>query len=89
MSDVLASWNDGVARETIVGFVERAVSDAWLGTVLAEHYAGDDTNVRTLLHLSVDARDCREDVGFVEDLVARLVHAHARPERRGRRWQPV
>src|SRR5829696_5663667 len=22
---------------------------AWLGTVLAEHYAGDDTNVRTLL----------------------------------------
>jgi phosphoglycolate phosphatase-like HAD superfamily hydrolase len=106
MSDVLASWNDGVARETIVGFVERAVSDvpgeervavfdndgtlwcekplpiqadfllrrlfemaradpqlrdrqpwkaayerdyAWLGTVLAEHYAGDDTNVRTLL----------------------------------------
>jgi phosphoglycolate phosphatase-like HAD superfamily hydrolase len=106
MSDVLVSWNDGAARQAIVAFVERAVSDvpaeervavfdndgtlwcekplpiqadfilrrlsemaqadpqlrdrqpwkaaydrdyAWLGTVLAEHYAGDDTNVRTLL----------------------------------------
>jgi hypothetical protein len=28
MSDVLASWNDGVARQAIVAFVERAVSDA-------------------------------------------------------------
>jgi phosphoglycolate phosphatase-like HAD superfamily hydrolase len=106
MSDALASWNDGAARQAVVAFVERAVSDVpveervavfdndgtlwcekplpiqadfilrrlfeiaqadaqlrdrqpwkaayerdygWLGTVLAEHYAGDDTNVRTLL----------------------------------------
>jgi hypothetical protein len=106
MRDVLASWNDGAARQAIVAFVERAVSEVpveervavfdndgtlwcekplpiqadfilrrlfemaqadpqlrdrqpwkaayerdygWLGTVLAEHYAGDDTNVRTLL----------------------------------------
>jgi phosphoglycolate phosphatase-like HAD superfamily hydrolase len=106
MSDVLASWRDGAARQAIVAFVERAVSDVpveervavfdndgtlwcekplpiqadfilrrlsemaqsdaelrdrqpwkaayehdygWLGTVLAEHYAGDDTNVPTLL----------------------------------------
>jgi phosphoglycolate phosphatase-like HAD superfamily hydrolase len=106
MSDVLVSWNDGAARQAIVAFVERAVSDVpaeervavfdndgtlwcekplpiqadfilrrlsemaeadpqlrdrqpwkaaferdygWLGRVLAEHYAGDDTNVRTLL----------------------------------------
>ena len=27
MSDVLASWNDGAARQAIVAFVERAVSD--------------------------------------------------------------
>jgi phosphoglycolate phosphatase-like HAD superfamily hydrolase len=106
MSDDLAGWNDGAARQAIVAFVERAVADVpaeervavfdndgtlwcekplpiqadfilrrlfemaqadpqlrdrqpwkaayerdygWLGTVLAEHYAGDDTNVRTLL----------------------------------------
>ena len=102
----LTSWNDGPAKQSIVSFVERAMSDvpvderiavfdndgtlwcekpmpiqadfilrrlfemaeadlelrerqpwkaaydrdhAWFGTVLAEHYAGDDTNVRTLL----------------------------------------
>jgi phosphoserine phosphatase len=106
VSEALASWNDGEARQAIVAFVERAVSDVpveervavfdndgtlwcekplpiqadfilrrlvemaqadaqlrerqpwkaayerdygWLGGVLAEHYAGDDTNVRTLL----------------------------------------
>ena len=106
MAEVLASWSDGAAREAIVAFVERAVSDVpveervatfdndgtlwcekpmpiqadfilrrlsemaqadpqlrdrqpwkaayerdygWLGKVLAEHYAGDETNVRTLL----------------------------------------
>jgi phosphoglycolate phosphatase-like HAD superfamily hydrolase len=106
MSDDLTGWNDGAARQAIVAFVERAVSDVpvedrvavfdndgtlwcekplpiqadfilrrlsemaqadpqlrdrqpwkaayerdygWLGTVLAEHYAGDDTNARTLL----------------------------------------
>jgi phosphoglycolate phosphatase-like HAD superfamily hydrolase len=106
MRDVLESWSDGAARQTIVAFVERVVADVpveervavfdndgtlwcekplpiqadfilrrlfemaqadpqlrdrqpwkaaydrdygWLGTVLAEHYAGDDTNVRTLL----------------------------------------
>jgi hypothetical protein len=27
MSDMLASWNDGVARRAIVAFVERVVSD--------------------------------------------------------------
>jgi phosphoserine phosphatase len=105
--DVLASWHDGVARQTIVDFVERTLADevpveervavfdndgtlwcekpmpiqadfilrrlfemaqadehlrsrqpwkaayerdyAWLGRVLAEHYAGNDKNVRTLL----------------------------------------
>jgi phosphoglycolate phosphatase-like HAD superfamily hydrolase len=104
---MLAGWNDGAARQAVVEFVERTVSDAtpveervavfdndgtlwcekplpiqadfilrrlfemaeadprlrarqpwkaayerdygWLGAVLAEHYAGDDTNVRTLL----------------------------------------
>ena len=102
----LASWNDGAARQAIVAFVERAVSEVpadervavfdndgtlwcekplpiqadfilrrlsemaqadpqlrdrqpwkaayerdygWLGRILAEHYAGDDTNARTLL----------------------------------------
>jgi phosphoserine phosphatase len=103
----LAGWTDGAARQAVVEFVERTVSDAvpveervavfdndgtlwcekplpiqadfilrrlfemaeadpnlrdrqpwkaayerdygWLGAVLAEHYAGDDTNVRTLL----------------------------------------
>jgi phosphoglycolate phosphatase-like HAD superfamily hydrolase len=103
----MASWRDGTARQAVVEFVERTVSDAvpveeriavfdndgtlwcekplpiqadfilrrlfemaeddpelrdrqpwkaayardygWLGAVLAEHYAGDDTNVRTLL----------------------------------------
>ena len=106
MSEILASWNDGAARQAIVTFVERAVLEVpveehvavfdndgtlwcekplsiqadfilrrlfemahadpqlrdrqpwkaaygrdyrWLATVLAEHYAGDDTNVRTLL----------------------------------------
>jgi phosphoserine phosphatase len=106
MSAVLASWNDGAARRTLVEFVERTVSDGvpaeervavfdndgtlwcerpmpiqldfilrrlvtmaetqhelrqrqpwkaayerdygWFGTLMAEHYAGDDTNVRTL-----------------------------------------
>jgi phosphoserine phosphatase len=104
--EVLASWNDGAARQAAIEFVGRAVSDVpneervavfdndgtlwcekplpiqadfilrrlyamaegnpelrdrqpwkaayerdygWLGKVLAEHYAGDDTNVRTLL----------------------------------------
>jgi phosphoserine phosphatase len=105
--DILASWRGGVARQTIVDFVEHTVAEgvpveervavfdndgtlwcekpmpiqadfilrrldemaqadeqlrdrqpwkaayerdyAWLGKVLAEHYAGDDTNVRTLL----------------------------------------
>jgi phosphoserine phosphatase len=104
--DVLTTWNDGAARQAIVDFVERTVSDgvpvedrvavfdndgtlwcekpmpvqadfilrrlsemahadatlrdrqpwkaayernyAWLGRVLAEHYAGNDTNVRAL-----------------------------------------
>jgi hypothetical protein len=106
MTGVLASWNDGPAKRSIVEFVERTVSEvpveervaafdndgtlwceqpmpiqaefilrrlfemadadhelrerqpwkaayerdyAWLGAVLAERYAGDDTNVRTLL----------------------------------------
>jgi hypothetical protein len=106
MGGVLESWRDGAAKQAIVTFVERAVSDVpvqervavfdndgtpwcekplpiqadfilrrpsemaradpelrgrqpwkaayehdygWLGTVMAEHYAGDDTNVRTLL----------------------------------------
>ena len=102
----LKSWNDGPAKQSIVAFVEQAVSEvateeriavfdndgtlwcekpmpiqadfilrrlfemadadvelrerqpwkaayerdyAWLGNVMTEHYAGDDTNVRTLL----------------------------------------
>jgi len=107
MPEVLASWTDGAARQAIIDFVDRTVSEAvpveeriavfdndgtlwcekplpiqadfilrrlyemaeadpalrdrqpwkaayerdyaWLGKVLAEHYAGDDTNVRTLL----------------------------------------
>jgi phosphoserine phosphatase len=107
VTGVLASWNDGAARRTVVEFVERTVSDSvpaqervavfdndgtlwcekpmpiqadfilrrllemaqadpklrgrqpwkaayerdygWLGTVLAEHYAGNDTNVGPLL----------------------------------------
>jgi phosphoserine phosphatase len=107
MIETLTSWNDGPARQAVVEFVERTLSDAvpvdervavfdndgtlwcekplpiqadfilrrlyemadadpelrgrqpwkaayerdyaWLGQVLAEHYAGDDTNVRTLL----------------------------------------
>jgi phosphoserine phosphatase len=107
MSESLASWNDGAARQAVVGFVERTVSEAvpveervavfdndgtlwcekplpiqadfilrrlhemaeadpelrgrqpwkaayerdyaWLGRAIVEHYAGDDTNVRTLL----------------------------------------
>ena len=106
MSGVLASWNDGAARQAIVEFVERAVSEVpaeervavfdndgtlwcekplpiqadfilrrlsemaqgdpqlrdrqpwkaayesdygWLGKVLEEHYAGDDSNVRIVL----------------------------------------
>lgn len=107
MHNVLASWNDGRAREAVVEFVEQTVSSdvpveeriavfdndgtlwcekplpiqadfilrrlqemaeadprlrdrqpwkaaydrdyRWLATVLAEHYAGDDTNVKTLL----------------------------------------
>jgi phosphoserine phosphatase len=106
VSVVLASWNDGAARQALVEFVERTVSDAvpveervavfdndgtlwcekpmpiqldfilrrlvemaeaqaelrerqpwraayerdygWFGRLMAEHYAGDDTNVRTL-----------------------------------------
>jgi phosphoglycolate phosphatase-like HAD superfamily hydrolase len=105
--NLLASWNDGAARQAVVEFVERTVSDGvpaeervavfdndgtlwcekpmpiqadfilrrlsemaqadpglrgrqpwksayerdygWLGQVLAEHYAGNDANVRTLL----------------------------------------
>jgi phosphoserine phosphatase len=106
VTEILASWNDGPAKRSIVGFVERTVADVpvearvaafdndgtlwcekplpiqadfilrrlfemsdadpelrerqpwraayeqdhvWLSTVMAEHYAGDDTNVRTLL----------------------------------------
>src|SRR4051794_32323352 len=106
MSEPLTSWNDGDAKQRIVDFVERSVSEVpveervavfdndgtlwcekplpiqadfilrrlaemaeatpelrerqpwkaaytqdygWLGTVLAEHYAGDETNVRTLM----------------------------------------
>jgi phosphoserine phosphatase len=107
MPGVLVSWTDGAARQAIIDFVDRTVSEAvpveeriavfdndgtlwcekpmpiqadfilrrlyemaeadpelrdrqpwkaayerdyaWLGKVLAEHYAGDDTNVRTLL----------------------------------------
>jgi phosphoserine phosphatase len=107
MTGVLASWNDGAARQAVVEFVEQTVSAGgppdervavfdndgtlwcekpmpiqadfilrrlsemaqddpglrgrqpwkaayerdygWLGQVLAEHYAGNDTNVRTLL----------------------------------------
>jgi phosphoglycolate phosphatase-like HAD superfamily hydrolase len=106
-TEVLASWNAGGARQAVVEFVERTVSEGvpvdervavfdndgtlwcekpmpiqadfilrrlfemaqadpelrgrqpwkaayerdygWLGKVLAEHYAGDETNVRTLL----------------------------------------
>src|SRR4051794_12598029 len=105
MAEILTSWNDGAAKQSIVDFVDRTVSEvpvdervatfdndgtlwcekplpiqadfilrrlsamaeaapdlrarqpwkaayehdyAWLGAVLAEHYAGDDTNVRTL-----------------------------------------
>src|SRR5438552_17531572 len=106
MSGVLASWKDGPAREALVEFVERTVSDAvpveervavfdndgtlwcekpmpiqldfilrrfaemaeadrtlrerqpwravverdpaWFSTVMNEHYAGNDTNARTL-----------------------------------------
>src|SRR5436305_7331968 len=106
MSGVLASWKDGPAREALVEFVERTVSDAvpvdervavfdndgtlwcekpmpiqldfilrrlvemaeaapdlrsrqpwksayerdygWYARVMAEHYAGDDSEVRTL-----------------------------------------
>jgi phosphoglycolate phosphatase-like HAD superfamily hydrolase len=106
MSGVLASWKDGPARQALVEFVERTVSDAvpvdervavfdndgtlwcekpmpiqldfilrrlvamaeakpdlrerqpwkaayerdygWFGKLMADHYAGDDTNVRTL-----------------------------------------
>jgi hypothetical protein len=106
-NEVLATWSAGVARESVVEFVERTVAEGvpveervavfdndgtlwcekplpiqadfilrrlfemaqtdpelrgrqpwkaayerdygWLGTVLAEHYAGDDTNVGTLL----------------------------------------
>jgi phosphoglycolate phosphatase-like HAD superfamily hydrolase len=109
----MASWRDGTARQAVVEFVERTVSDAvpveeriavfdndgtlwcekplpiqadfilrrlfemaeddpelrdrqpwkaayerdygWLGAVLAEHYAGDDTDVRTLLAGVLDA----------------------------------
>jgi phosphoglycolate phosphatase-like HAD superfamily hydrolase len=106
MPNELTSWNDGAARQALLDFVERVVSDVpaeeriavfdndgtlwcekplpiqadfilrrfvemaeadpelrerqpwkgayerdyqWLGQVIAEHYAGDDTNVRTLL----------------------------------------
>ena len=107
MTDVLASWNDGIARRAVVEFAERAGSGGvpaaervavfdndgtlwcekpmpiqadfilrrlaemaqadpglrsrqpwkaayerdygWLGTILAEHYAGNDTNVGTLM----------------------------------------
>jgi phosphoserine phosphatase len=107
MPNELTSWNEGAARQALLGFVERAVSEdvpaeeriavfdndgtlwcekplpiqadfilrrfvemaevdpelrerqpwkaayerdyQWLGQVIAEHYAGDDTNVRTLL----------------------------------------
>src|SRR3954453_13845750 len=106
MAEILTSWNDGAAKQSIVDFVARTVSDvpveeriatfdndgtlwcekplpiqadfilrrlfamadadpglrerqpwkaayerdyAWLGTVLAEHYAGNDANVRRLL----------------------------------------
>jgi phosphoserine phosphatase len=107
VTELLGSWNHGDARQAIVEFVERTVTDAvpreervavfdndgtlwcekpmpiqadfilrrlfamaeadpelrgrqpwkaayerdygWLGAVIAEHYAGDDTNVRTLL----------------------------------------
>src|SRR5664279_1306627 len=106
VTGVLASWNDGAARRTVVEFVERTVSDsvpaqervavfdndgtlwcekpmpiqadfilrrllemaqadpklrgrqpwkaayerdyAWLANVLAEHYAGDDSNLPAL-----------------------------------------
>jgi phosphoserine phosphatase len=106
VSEVLASWKEGPARQAVVQFVERTASDAvpveervavfdndgtlwcekpmpiqldfilrrlvemaeadpelrdrqpwkgayerdygWLGSVIVEHYAGDDTNVRTL-----------------------------------------
>ena len=107
-TEVLASWNAGAARQAVVEFVERTVSDdvpvnervavfdndgtlwcekpmpiqadfilrrlhemaqddpelrsqqpwkaayerdyAWLGNVLAQHYAGDDTNLPALAH---------------------------------------
>src|SRR3954451_19746046 len=105
MAEILTSWNDGAAKQSIVDFVDRTVSDvpveervatfdndgtlwcekplpiqadfilrrlsamaeaapdlrerqpwkaayghelAWLAAVLDEHYAGDDTKVRTL-----------------------------------------
>ena len=107
MTEPLASWNDGPAKDAVLGFVERVTADgvppeervavfdndgtlwcekplpiqadfilrrlhemaeadpalrkqqpwqaayerdyAWLGQVMVEHYAGNDTNVRTLL----------------------------------------
>ena len=107
MSESLAAWNDGPAKDAVLDFVERVSADgippaervavfdndgtlwcekplpiqadfilrrlhemaeadpglrekqpwkaayerdyAWLGKVMVEHYAGDDTNVRTLL----------------------------------------
>jgi hypothetical protein len=125
MSDVMATWSDGAAKQAIVTFVERAVSVpvqervavfdndgtlwcekplpiqadfilrrlsevaqadpqlrdrqpwkaayerdyGWLGTVVAEHYAGDETNVRTLLGgvlaafagITVDDLEARSD----------------------------
>jgi phosphoserine phosphatase len=126
VSEHLASWNDGAARQAIVTFVERAVSEVpvaeriavfdndgtlwcekplpiqadfilrrlsemaqadpdlrdrqpwkaayerdyrWLDTVVTEHYAGDDSNVRPLLGgvlaafggISVDEFEAKSD----------------------------
>ncbi len=121
MPNELTSWNDGAARQSLLDFVERVVSEdvpveeriavfdndgtlwcekplpiqadfilrrfaemaeadpelrerqpwkaayerdyQWLGQVMTEHYAGDDTNVRTLLggvlvaHSGIDVDD--------------------------------
>ncbi len=74
MDEVLASWSDGAAKRAIVAVRQpwRAAWErdhAWLGSVIAAHYAGDNTNVRTLLGgvlaayagISVDDFEARSD----------------------------
>ena len=121
MSNVLASWNDGAARQAVVGFVEQTVSDGvpaeervavfdndgtlwcekpmpiqfdfilrwlsemaqadpglrgrqpwkaayerddgWFGTVITEHYAGNDVHLGALP--TSCGRSPRRSTGFV------------------------